>query len=109
MDIAKDDLPNADCAIIRQVLQHLSNKEVEDIVQKLNSYKYLILTEHLPLGDFDPNKDIISGQGIRLKKESGLNILDAPFNFKVKESKPILKVRLPEFKGVIVTTLYEVF
>ncbi|MFD2528757.1 class I SAM-dependent methyltransferase [Polaribacter marinaquae] len=109
LDIAKDDLPNADCAIIRQVLQHLSNKEVEDIVQKLNSYKYLILTEHLPLGDFEPNKDIISGQGIRLKKKSGINLLAPPFNLKVQSEKELVSVTLTDNKGVLVTTLYQLF
>ena len=69
LDIAVDDLPSADCALLRQVLQHLSNAEVQSIVSKLASFKYVILTEHLPEGDFVPNKDIISGQGIRLKKQ----------------------------------------
>ncbi|MFT5672956.1 MAG: SAM-dependent methyltransferase, partial [Polaribacter sp.] len=71
LDIAVADLPSGDCAIIRQVLQHLSNAEVQAIVNKLANFKYLILTEHLPKGDFIPNKDILSGQGIRLKKKSG--------------------------------------
>ena len=85
LDIATDDLPTADCIILRQVLQHLSNKEVQNVVKKLTNYKYVILTEHLPVGDFEPNKDIISGQGIRLKKGSGVNLLAPPFNLSVKE------------------------
>ena len=52
LDIAKDELPKADCVIIRQVLQHLSNKEIKEIVPKLYDYKYVILTEHLPIGKF---------------------------------------------------------
>ncbi len=35
MDIAKGDLPKADCIILRQVLQHLSNTEIQRIVDKL--------------------------------------------------------------------------
>jgi len=84
LDISKDELPVADCIILRQVLQHLSNAEIMSTVKKLRNYKYIILTEHLPIGDFTPNKDIISGQGIRLKQHSGVNLLEAPFNFKVK-------------------------
>jgi len=109
LDIAKDDLPSGDCAILRQVLQHLSNAEVQSIVKKLIDYKYVIITEHIPEGDFVPNKDIISGQGIRLKQQSGLNVLAVPFNFKVKEEKQVLSVNLDDSKGVIVTTLYKVF
>ena len=67
LDIVEGDLPKADCIILRQVLQHLSNTEIQKIVKKLSHYKYVILTEHLPIGKFIPNKDIISGQGIRLK------------------------------------------
>jgi len=109
LDIAVDDLPAGDCALLRQVLQHLSNTEVQRIVKKLTDFKYVILTEHVPEGDFIPNKDIISGQGIRLKKQSGLNLLAPPFNFKVKEEKQLLYVPLNDSKGVIVTTFYEVF
>ena len=109
LDIAKDNLPKADCVMIRQVLQHLSNAEVENILNKLINYKYLILTEHLPEGDFEPNKDIISGQGIRIKKQSGLDILKPPFNFNVKSKKELLAIDLADGKGVVVTWFFEVF
>ena len=107
LDIAVDDLPLGDCAILRQVLQHLSNIEVQSVVNKLSQYKYIILTEHLPQEHFEPNKDIISGQGIRLKKNSGINLLVAPFNLKVKEQHLLSSVYLNDGKGVIVTTLYQ--
>lgn len=109
LDIAVDELPSGDCALLRHVLQHLSNAEVLSIVNKLTDFKYVIITEHLPEGDFTPNKDIISGQGIRLKKQSGLNVLAPPFNFKVKEQKQLLSVILNDCKGVIVTTMYRIF
>ena len=109
LDIAINNLPSGDCVLLRQVLQHLSNTEIQSIVTKLADFKYVILTEHLPKGDFVANKDIISGQGIRLKKQSGLNLLTAPFNFKVKDEKQLLSTILKDGKGVIVTTLYTVF
>ena len=109
LDIAKDNLPSGDCVILRQVLQHLSNVEIEAIVNKLTRFKYVFLTEHLPKGDFTPNKDIISGQGIRLKKQSGVNILEPPFNLKVIEEKVLLSVDLGDGKGVIMTSLYKLF
>jgi hypothetical protein len=109
LDIAVDPLPKADCVLLRQVLQHLSNSEIQSILNQLRGYKYVILTEHLPEGDFVPNKDIISGQGIRLKSQSGLDVLAAPFHFKVKEAKHLLSTRLDKGRGIIDTTLYEVY
>ncbi len=108
LDIAKDQLPKADCVILRQVLQHLSNAEIQSIVEKLNNFKYIILTEHLPEGEFSPNKNIISGQGIRLKKRSGVNLLSPPLNLKVKEEAKLLLFNLGNGKGVIATTLYRI-
>ena len=106
LDIAEDTLPAGDCVILRQVLQHLSNAEIKSVVEKLYDFKYVVLTEHLPEEDFEPNKDIISGQGIRLKKQSGVNLLAQPFNFKVKEEKQLLSIKSPGFKGNLVTSLY---
>ena len=109
LDIAVADLPSGDCAIVRQVLQHLSNTEVQTIVNKLLNFKYLILTEHVPEGDFIPNKDILSGQGIRLKKKSGINLVAPPFHLKVKEEKQLIAYPLEGNKGILVTTLYVLF
>ncbi len=107
LDIAKDALPKADCIILRQVLQHLSNEEVGELLFKLVDYKYVIFTDHIPLGDFEPNKDIVSGQSIRIKKRSGLDLLSPPFNMKIKSSKTLLEIKLENYKGIIKTTLFQ--
>lgn len=109
LDIAKDKLPGAHCVIIRQVLQHLSNAEIMNILPKLSQYKYLILTEHLPVGSFEPNNDIISGQGIRLKKKSGVDLLAAPFYLKIRSKEELVSIELASGKGVIKTVLYRMF
>lgn len=108
LDIAKDKIPAGDCIILRQVLQHLSNSEIQNIVEKLTDYKYVIVTEHIPSEDFIPNKDIISGQGIRLKQNSGVDILKTPFKLKIKEEKVINEHLLDNNKGRITTTLYKI-
>jgi len=108
LNIAVDNLPDGDCAILRQVLQHLSNQEIKSVLKKLQKYTYIILTEHIPLGDFIPNKDIISGQGIRIKKKSGVNILADPFYFKIKKEKVLTSFSLKNNKGLILTKLYTV-
>ena len=109
LDISKDELPQGDCAIIRQVLQHLANDEVREILKKLTKFQYVIITEHLPVGDFIPNKDKISGQGIRLKQYSGIDVLAAPFHWEVVSSKEILSLELENRKGRIVTNLYTLY
>lgn len=106
LDIVEDELPKADCLILRQVLQHLSNSEIQKIAEKISDYKFVILTEHIPKGNFTPNKDIISGQGIRIKKNSGVNLLEAPFNLKIKEEKKLSEIILDTYKEKIVTILY---
>jgi hypothetical protein len=106
LDVAVDELPTGNCALVRQVLQHLSNQEVQQILEKLSRYRYVIITEHIPIGYFEPNKDKISGQGIRLKQNSGIDVLAAPFHWKVKEANELLSLELENGKGRILTTLY---
>ncbi|MDT0558980.1 methyltransferase domain-containing protein [Ichthyenterobacterium sp. W332] len=108
LDISKDILPSADCVILRQVLQHLNNNEIQNILKNISAtgYKYLLLTEHIPKGEFIPNKDIISGQGIRLKHNSGVCITSQPFNFKIKHKSELLITNLKKNKGVLVTYLF---
>jgi hypothetical protein len=106
LDISKDKLPKGDVVILRQVLQHVSNKEVHSVLNKLKQYKYVILTEHLPNQEFVPNKDIISGQGIRIKNQSGLIITKKPFNFKYKKQQELESTILDNNKGVIKTWLF---
>ena len=106
LDIATAVLPSADCVLLRQVLQHLSNTEILAIVTKLKNFKYLILTEHIPDGEFVPNLDIISGQGTRLKKSSGVVLSEPPFDLDIVKEKELLVVDLGGKLGRIVTTLY---
>lgn len=108
LNIATDELPEGDVVILRQVLQHLSNDEVQSVLNKINSFKYLILTEHHPEDHFTPNADIISGQGIRLKKDSGLVIEQPPFNFRFRDRTELLSIKVPDGKGVIKTMLYKI-
>ncbi len=109
LDIVAEELPTGNCVILRQVLQHLSNREIASVVGKLASFKYVILTEHLPEGDFEPNQDIISGQGTRLKKNSGVQLLMPPFDMKVVGEQELSVTQPTDGKGRIVTTLYTMY
>jgi len=108
LDISKDKLPNGDCVILRQVFQHLSNTEIKRILENIKTYKYLILTEHLPLGNFTPNKTIIASQGNRLKQNSGVVILKPPFNFIIKEEIVLNRYVFENTKSCITTTLFKI-
>lgn len=106
LDISQDDLPIADCVLLRQVLQHLSNKEIAEILEKLTDYKYIILTEHLPKGNFIPNLDMIADRGNRTQKNSGVVITAPPFNFKARAEEFLVTTVLKNDEGIILTTLY---
>lgn len=108
LDISKADLPKADCVFIRQVLQHLSNNEIQTILDKLKDYKYAIITEHIPHGEFKSNVDKVASLGIRLSKGSGVDITKSPFQFKIKSKEELLSVNSVNWKGRIVTTLFEI-
>ena len=98
----------ADVVLLRNVLQHLSNAEVQRIVRNLTDHKYAIVTEHIPKGSFTLNKVIISGQGIRLKVDSGIDLLVPPFNLMVKDSKQLFALLFNYDRGVILTMFYRI-
>jgi hypothetical protein len=111
VDGIDDELPQADVVFIRQVLQHLSNEQIQKILSKLTQFKHAIVTEHVPHPSQLKmrNLDKIHGGGIRLERGSGVFLQDPPFNFQALESTVLLE--LPhgtngEREGVVVTTHY---
>lgn len=82
LDIANDDLPCADLCIIRQVLQHLSNAQIQAILGKLAAFKVTLITEHYPNPDNLRlvNVDKVHGADVRLYDGSGVYFDHAPFN-----------------------------
>ena len=109
LDITSDELPVGDIVFIRQVLQHLSNKKILAVLHKLQKYRYIILTEHLPDAvNFDANIDIPVGAGIRLglgKVGSGVVLTREPFHF--NPTREIVLCEVSEEGGLIRTILYE--
>jgi len=109
LDLSKNDLPEGDVCFVRQVLQHLSNADILNFVNKLNlskSYKYLIVSEHLPKGkNFEVNLDKKSGDSIRLNNGSGVILHKPPFNLNFTKISNILEVS--QFGGTIRTFIYE--
>ena len=107
LDAIEDQLPPGDIILIRQVLQHLTNSEIQSILKKLSSYKFVFITEGIPQREFLPNRDHFHGPDIRLSYNSGVVVHDDPFLFNYTTYHEVL--RIPDFRdeAFIVTTVYK--
>ena len=108
LDICKDELPDGNFVILRQVFQHLSNENISQVLEKITKkYKYLLISEHLPAGKFLANLDKIPGPTIRLsigRNGSGVVITEPPFNMRFEREEIISEVY--SGNSVIKTVLY---
>jgi SAM-dependent methyltransferase len=114
LDIVKDNLPDGDVCFVRQVLQHLSNKQILNVLPKLKKYKWVFITEHLPENAtiITPNLDKVCGPDIRLEKNSGVYLTEPPFYVPTEKINKVLEVSLNknnsyQDQGRIVTFLYK--
>ena len=99
LDIVEDDLPSADLCLIREVFQHLSNKEVMKVLPKLRQYKFVLVTETIKSSEEGFNKDIPHGS------HRGVSLEHSPFCMTGTE---MLRLTHPVDKGcVVVSTLYK--
>ncbi|MDP3405933.1 MAG: class I SAM-dependent methyltransferase [Brevundimonas sp.] len=105
LNIIEEPAPAANVVFIRQVLQHLSNAEIKRALGNLaGRFDHLIVTEHVPPGQFTPNLDKTTGRGIRIRHNSGVVLSEPPFGLSFREQKVLCEV--PELGGVIRTTVY---
>ncbi len=86
-NIIEGALPDADLCLIRQVLQHLSNAQIQRILGKLAKYRFVIVTEHYPgAAEFKaPNLDKAHGAGTRVTRGSAVCLDQPPFNVRSLE------------------------
>lgn len=110
LDITKDELPEGNVVFVRQVFQHLSNNQIIKVLPKIAlKYKYLVLTEHLPISNnFLHNLDIPTGPNTRHSLPnggSGVVVTSAPF--KLKPIKTDCLCEVSENEGILRTTLYQ--
>jgi hypothetical protein len=84
-DACKSKLERADLCIVRQVLQHLSNRDISRLLGNIKS-KYILVTEHLPSPERTRayNLDKRSGGDIRVPAGSGVFVDQPPFNLNAK-------------------------
>lgn len=93
LDIVRDELPEGRVAFLRQVLQHLSNDSIARVVDKLRTYQYIVITEHVPFDrSFEPNIDKPDGVDIRPDHGSGVVLTAAPFLLNVRSEQRLCEV-----------------
>ena len=105
-DLSNGKIPKSDVIFVRQVLQHLSNSEIEKFVKNIHGkFKCLVLTESISKSVFfSANKDIITGPGIRIHKKSGVVLEKHPFNLKCSKINVIFEVS--KGREVFITKVY---
>lgn len=94
LDIVREELPQGDVCFIRQVFQHLSNKEILAILPKLKKYRWVLITEHHPEdnGAIKPNLDKAHGNDVRVNRNSGIFLSKPPFKLSENSLKVVLEI-----------------
>ena len=95
LNIVSEELPDGDVCFVRQVLQHLSNQQISQVLPKLAKYRWVLITEHYPSDNpqIVANKDKAHGGDIRLFDNSGVYLTQAPFNLPPARVQLVLEVR----------------
>lgn len=94
VDLSSDDLPEAQLCLIKQVLMHLSDETILQLLPKLRGYQYVLISDSWWANRAaGANVDIPTGGG----RETGFYLELPPFNQKVKV---LLEYEIPTEKGV---------
>lgn len=80
VDLSKDDLPEGDLCLVKQVFQHLSNAEIARCLRNLSRYPLLLVSEHMAPHNRIANQDKPHGPDIRLYDGSSVVLSAPPFN-----------------------------
>jgi SAM-dependent methyltransferase len=89
------DPPAGDIVCVRQVLQHLSNADIQSVLGRLKRiYKAAIITEAQPLRLTAPNLDIVSGNETRLPLNSGVYVDQPPFSLSIAEQSETVTTKV---------------
>lgn len=83
-NIIEDELPDGDLCLIRQVLQHLSNAEIQAVLANCRKYRHVIISEHVPVKCDRPNIDKPHGPDVRAYINSGVYVEAPPFNLSAR-------------------------
>ena len=84
-DIISDPLPSADLYLIRQVLQHLSNDEINRVLVNIGKFSRVLVSEDVPIRPKSFNRDKPHGPDVRAYYGSGVYLEKPPFSRPTKE------------------------
>jgi SAM-dependent methyltransferase len=84
-DITCDPLPEADLYLIRQVLQHLSNDEISRVLANVRFFRFMLISEDVPLRPRSFNRDKPHGPDVRTFYGSGVFPDRPPFSLPAEE------------------------
>jgi SAM-dependent methyltransferase len=85
-DITTDKLPTADLCLIRQVLQHLSNDEIQKVLANVAGFPRILISEDIPVKPKKFNRDKPHGPDVRGTHGSGIWPEYPPFNLRVAQA-----------------------
>jgi hypothetical protein len=99
-DAAKEEIPAGDLLTIRQVLQHLSNDNIANILKHTRNFRYTLITEHIlhPPYLTSYNIDKPSGKSTRAGFGSAVMVDKPPFNLRCVE---VLRCRENEMSDIV--------
>lgn len=84
-DMVSDPLPDGELCLIRQVFQHLSNRDISAVLYKAKKYRLLLISdEQIRNDNAAENSDILPYHGTRRAFGQGLKLERAPFNIPVE-------------------------
>lgn len=99
LDIIAEPLPEGDLCLVRQVLQHLSNQQIQSVLAKLSQYPLVLVTEHQPsdAASARPNLDKVHGFDTRVGRGSGVFLEHPPFSVDPGRLELLLEVAYSDF------------
>lgn len=106
LDIVRDELPDADLCLVREVLQHLSNADIAIVLRKLMKYQYVIITCHNTKKEnaLKYNDDIPAGAGTRTVLRSGVYLDEEPYKIPITKLLSIERENNEELTTWLVDT-----
>jgi 2-polyprenyl-3-methyl-5-hydroxy-6-metoxy-1,4-benzoquinol methylase len=98
-DATLQTIPSADVILVRQVLQHLSNAEITQVMAHIPTNTRVVITESRPLNlNARPNIDISHGPHTRLPLGSYVDLESAPFLVKGFEVLGVVRTTEEEIR-----------
>jgi SAM-dependent methyltransferase len=101
-DLTRDPLPSADLYLIRQVLQHLANREIAKVLGRVGDFPMTLISEHVPMNLGSINDDMSHGPEVRSDYNSAVFVDQPPFSIAAKELW-----NFPMKDGILRTVLIE--